>query len=180
MRNAWFVFACAVLLIFCGCVKTDEEKAREAYQRSINAWAKPFGVVASGQGVAGSAPYTPGNSVTILVINLNSLDNEWYYGSYVDDDLIPAEWVPGNSTEVQLVLIEHATSEDAGYYFYHWKCNYELREALTGQLIDSAEFEGDNHDPEPYLVRTVNGAPVGESDKASMVQPIRGWLAGYL
>ena len=181
LRTIHVLALLAGLALQYGCEGPDNGKGQPA----IYTWAKQFGVVSLGQGVAGSAPYTPGAGVTVLPIYYNTAGLDWFYGALIDendDPLVPAGLIPADKSSVQLVLIETASSQKAAHSFFHWTCHYDLREALTGRLVASKDFAGDNvnPDPDPYVDHWVNGGPVTYSDRQTIVPNVRAWLGGYV
>jgi len=169
-----------------GCdVETPEEKARREYEQSFNHLGPPqFSVVTRGQGVPGSAPYTPGAAVTVFPIYFNSAANDWFYGVLFADkveDLIPAGMLPTSSSAVQLVLVTESHSVKSpvqytnGGAFFHWTCRAELREAATGRLVAVKSFAGDNRAPSVISGPVVPTA----SDKLTMVPAVQAWIAQY-
>jgi hypothetical protein len=135
--------------------------------------------VANGQGVPGSAAYVRGNKTRVLGLK-NYGDTNWWYAD--DPQAVPAEWTPAASSEVQLVALINAHSVNSGvrysgsggFFHYTWQVN--LREALTGRLVASQDFAGDNIAPS-----TITGYPVPTAnDQATIVPAFRAWLSTYV
>jgi hypothetical protein len=186
------LLATALSLLMIGCEGGGSDGAQSPVDTSSPAesWAWRLAVVADGQGYSSATAYSPGNAVVVCPFYRTTYgDNpplDWRYGTGFETEIIsfdrlpPPASYPDYDTPTQLVLLLSLTSDVTESYsnamhFDHYACHAELREALTGRLVASADFAGDNVAPE-----TAYGRPGDSiSDLETMAPALIAWLPGY-